>query len=158
LNRTTPASGATLDSAASYVSGWIGARGFGAATDKIDVNEYGFDAAFKWMGLSLQAEYLLGEAEAQSSGELRRAHGFYAQAGYMVIPKKLELAVRYSYLDPNRGQTNDTQTEQIGSISYYFDKHNLKLQGDVANIHKQIPASGARTDDMVYRLQAQIIF
>ncbi len=79
-----------------------------AANDKLDVDSYGADLAFKWMGLSLQGEYLLGQAEAQSNGHLLRAQGFYAQAGYMIIPQKLEVAFRYSYLDPDRDASNTT--------------------------------------------------
>jgi len=108
------------------------------------------------MGFSLQGEYLLGQAEAQSNSRILRAHGFYAQAGYMIIPKKLEAAIRYSYLDPNRDVANDNTIETIGAVSYYFDKHNLKLQGDVGNIHKQ--TSTGPTDDMQYRVQVQLIF
>ena len=109
------------------------------------------------MGLSLQGEYLLGQAEAQSNGHLLRAQGFYAQAGYCIIPKTLEAAIRYSYLDPNRDAANDLQIDTHGALSYYFNKHNLKLQGDVTNSHKQQSAT-VRTDDMIYRLQAQVIF
>ncbi len=47
-------------------------------------------------------------------------------------------------------------TEQIGAVSYYFNKHNLKLQGDVGNIHDQ--TMDLTDDDMQYRVQAQIIF
>jgi phosphate-selective porin OprO/OprP len=155
FNKTTPATGATLDSTASNVSGWIGTT-LGTATDKIDTDSYGGDLAFKWMGLSLQGEYLLGQADAQVGGQKKRAHGFYAQTGYMIIPKKLEVAFRYSYLDKNRSVINDLITEQIGAVSYYFSKHNLKIQGDVGNIHTQ--TSTQKLDDMQYRVQAQIIF
>lgn len=154
LNKLTAT---TLDSTASYVSGttgWVGTN-FGIANDKIDVDEYGFDAAFKWMGFSLQAEYLLGQGEIQRTGQLKRAHGFYSQASYMIIPEKLQLAVRYSYLDPNRDAANDNRTEQIGAISYYFNRHNLKLQADIGNIHDQALAN---RDVMQYRFQAQIVF
>jgi phosphate-selective porin OprO/OprP len=161
MNKTTPATGATLDSTASNVSGWIAPTtailtAFGAPADKIYTDSYGADLAFKWMGVSLQGEYLLGQAEANSNGALRRAQGFYTQASYMIIPKKLGVAFRYSYLDPNRDNANDTKTEQIGAVSYYFDKHNLKVQADVANIHTQTTTTP--TDDMQYRVQAQIIF
>jgi hypothetical protein len=74
----------------------------------------------------------------------------------MIIPKTLEVAFRYSYLDPNRDVAKDLMTEQIGAVSYYFNKHNLKLQGDVGNIHDQ--ANGTYRDNMQYRVQAQIIF
>ena len=82
--------------------------------------------------------------------------GFYAQAGYCIIPKTLEVAFRHSYLDPDRDVSNDLQTDIQGAVSYYFNKHNLKLQGDVTNGHIQHAAGP--TDDMIYRLQAQVIF
>lgn len=167
LNKTTTGTTAALDNNISNYatsSGWLG-KGFSsakfAANDKIDVDSYGVDLAFKWMGLSLQGEYLLGEAESQrtTAKNLLLARGFYAQAGYMVIPKTLEVALRYSYFDPNNSTTNDHITEQIGAVSYYFSKHNLKIQGDVGNIHTQSSANPTKpTDDMQYRLQAQIIF
>ncbi len=160
LGKTTTGTTASLESnVPNYAtsSGWLG-KGFasiGAPNDKFDIDTYGADIAFKWMGLFFQSEYLLAQAEAHSNGQLLRAHGFYAQAGYMVLPE-LELAFRYSYLDPNRDKANDNITEQIGAISYYFNKHNLKLQADVGNIHTQ--NSSTPTDDMQYRVQAQIIF
>jgi phosphate-selective porin OprO and OprP len=129
---------------------------FAAVGDKLDIDSYGADLAFKWMGISLQGEYLLAQAENQRSGGLLRAQGFYAQAGYMVLPKTLEIAFRYSYLDPNRDASNDHLTEQIGAVSYYFSKHSLKIQADAGNIHTQ--TSTKPTDDMQYRVQAQIVF
>jgi phosphate-selective porin OprO/OprP len=151
-------------------AGWLGSNsgkgfnkaGFAAANDRLDVDSYGADLAFKWMGLSLQGEYILGQAEAQSNGNLLRAQGFYAQAGYMILPKTLEVAFRYSYFDPDRDVVNNNVTEQIGAVSYYFNKHNLKVQADVGNIHTQgnqtVAGVSKPTDDMQYRVQAQIIF
>ena len=103
------------------------------------------------------AEYLLGQAEGDNSGALLRAQGYFIQAGYCVLPKKLEVAARWSYVDPDRDAANDLRTEVGGAVSYYFNKHNLKLQGDVANLHTQRSAT-VQTDEMQYRLQAQIIF
>ncbi|HEY3309670.1 MAG TPA: hypothetical protein VGJ93_14550 [Desulfuromonadaceae bacterium] len=94
--------------------------------------------------------------EGKTSGRLLRAHGFYAQTGYLVIPKHLELAIRYSWMDPNRDSiTSDLRSELTGAISYYFDRHNLKLQGDISNTHDQ---STSFSDDMTYRGQAQLLF
>jgi phosphate-selective porin OprO/OprP len=157
----------TYNTVAPYAngSGWVN-TGLNNSTGPLKttlgrylVNSYGIDGAFKWMGVSVQSEYMVGQADSQalSSNNILRAQSFYAQAGYMVIPKKLEAAFRYSYYDPNRDVSNDTQTEQIGCLSYYFNKHNLKLQGDIGNIHQQ-NTSGSATNTMQYRLQAQIIF
>jgi len=129
----------------------------GIQSEKVDVHLYGVDAAFKWMGAYAVAEYLLGQAEGTDSGALLRAHGYFIQAGYCVLPKKLEVAGRWSYMDPDRDTANDLRTEVGGAISYYFNKHNLKLQGDVVNLHTQRSAT-VQTDEMQYRVQAQIIF
>jgi phosphate-selective porin OprO and OprP len=169
FRNTVNKTGTTLDvTVPNYAGsgGWLGKgfkkAGFASANDKLNVDSYGADLAFKWMGLSVQGEYLLGQAEAQSNGHLLRAQGFYVQSGYMVIPKNLELAIRYSYLDPDRDVANDLISEQIGAISWYFDKHSLKIQGDVGNVHTQgnqtVGGVTRPTDDMQYRVQAQIIF
>ena len=137
-------------------SGWLG-KGLSnfKTTEEINVNTYGIDAAFKWQGLSATGEYLMGEAKGDKSGTLLKAKGFYAQAGYFIIPQTLEAAFRYAYLDPNRSKSNDLKVETQGAVSWYFNKHNLKLQGDVTNSHDQSKGS---TDDMIYRLQATVIF
>ena len=158
---------AVPSSSAPGSGGWLGRdlttnTAFAKKGDKLDVESYGGDLAFKWMGISLQGEYLLGQAENQRTGKLLRAQGYYAQTGYMIIPKTLEAAFRYSYLDPNRDVSNDLITEQIGAVSYYFNKHNLKVQADFGNIHTQgnqtVKGVSKPTDDMLYRVQAQIIF
>lgn len=137
--------------------GWLG-KGINtfAGSEKVDINTYGVDAAFKWQGFSAQGEYFMGQADGQTSNKTLRAHGFYAQTGYFIIPEHLEVAARYGYLDPNRDVANDHQIESAGAVSYYFSKHNLKLQADYTNIHKQ--AAPNKTDDGQFRLQAQIIF
>lgn len=139
-------------------SGWLG-KGLSTftASEKIDVNTFGLDAAFKWLGASAQAEYLVGQADGQDSNATLRAHGFYAQAGYCLIPGTVEVALRYSYVDPNRDKSNDLQSDTQGALSWYINKHNLKLQGDVTNSHKQ-NGTKTSTDDMIYRLQAQVTF
>ena len=137
-------------------TGWLG-KGVGSfnATEKVGVDTYGVDAAFKWKGFSAQGEYLLGLVDGATTGNTLRAEGLYAQAGYCIIPKTLEVAVRYSFVDPNTGKSNDLRTDTQGAVSYYFNKHSLKLQGDVTNTHDQ---GKSRSDDMSYRVQAQVIF
>jgi len=133
-----------------------------AATEELDIDTFGCDAAFKWRGLYAQAEYFQGRIEGRSSHNTLRAQGFYGQAGYFVIAKRLEIAARYAYLDPNSTVGNDRWVETTGAVSWYFDRHNLKIQGDYTDIHKQAALafnSGPNaTDDKRFRLQAQIIF
>ncbi|MBI5419944.1 MAG: porin [Deltaproteobacteria bacterium] len=143
-----------------YVSstGWLG-KGAAAFdnTEKVDIDSFGVDAAFKWMGLFLQGEYLGGEAEGKKTGKTLKARGFYAQAGYFVLPRRVEVAARYSYVDPNRDRTQDLQAETQGAVSCYFHGHRLTVQGDYTNIHTQVPGKSS-TDDKQVRLQAQVEF
>jgi len=103
LDNTISNYAAVPSSTAPGSGGWLGRdltsnTAFAKKGDKLDVESYGGDLAFKWMGLSLQGEYLLGQAENQRTGKLLRAQGFYVQTGYMIIPQTLEAAFRYSYL------------------------------------------------------------
>ena len=142
-------------------AGWLGKAATGTAifdnTEKVDVGTYGFDAAFKWRGFSAQGEYFGGKAEGQTQDRTVNSRGYYGQAGYFLLPKKLEVAARYSCVDPNRDINQDLQVEVTGAVSYYFQGHNLKLQGDYTNIHKQIAGKQA-TDDQQLRVQAQLAF
>ncbi len=158
LQKTTATSFEPNSVTLAGTSGWLG-KGISTFTtgEKIDINNYGVDAAFKWLGASAQAEYLLGQADGHVSDRTLRAHGYYIQAGYCIIPKTVEVAFRYSFVDPNRDAARDQQVDTQGAVSWYINKHNLKLQGDVTNIHKQ-NGTKPTSDDMQYRLQAQIIF
>ena len=60
-------------------------------------------------------------------------------------------------LDPNRDTSGNLQAETQGAVSYYFNKHNLKLQADYTNSHKQ-NGTKSSTDDKIVRVQAQIVF
>ncbi|MCM0081229.1 OprO/OprP family phosphate-selective porin [Geomonas sp. Red32] len=136
-----------------------------SVTESADINTAGFDTAFKWRGFSAQGEYFMAQADGQTTGNRLRAEGFYVQAGYFVIPKTLELAGRYSYIDPNQDVAGDRWTESTGAVSWYINKHNLKLQADYTNVHRQAliattnkGASANPTDDQQVRLQAQLLF
>lgn len=159
LRKTAAATFETTNNGYAGASGWLGSNAavFGS-NEKVDINSFVIDAAAKWMGAFVQAEYFWGQADGAITDSTLRAQGYYAQAGYCILPKRLEAAVRYSYLDPNRDRANDTQTEIIGAVSYYFNNHNLKLQADVGSIHRQNPTNGTRTDDMQYRMQATVAF
>jgi len=143
-------------------SGWLGKAAANTAifdnTERVDIGTYGFDAAFKWRGLSVQGEYFGGKAEGKTNGRTVRSRGYYAQAGYFLLPKRLEVAARYSSVDPNRSTSRDLQVEVTGAVSYYFEGHNLKVQGDYTNIHIQRAVGLQPTDDKQLRVQAQVAF
>ena len=150
-------------------SGWVGigsplmpASAKFATSEKLQINAVGYDTAFKWLGLYAQAEYFTGRAEGETSRNTLRASGFYGQTGYFLIPKRLEVAARYAYLDPNLDVPNDHWVETTGVVSWYINKHFLKLQADFTAIHKQkaLAFNGGPngTDDKRVRVQAQLYF
>lgn len=147
-------------------AGWfaLNNKGSVSATGKedIDFNMFSLDTAFKWRGLYLTGEYMSAEGDIQRNSYKQRAMGFYTQAGYMIIPKTVELAYRYAYLDPNRDAGNDHWIENSMAVSWYIKEHNLKLQADYTAIHKQsaiASTSGTQpTDDNQARVQLQLVF
>jgi len=60
------------------------------------------------------AEYVHG-----TDASIKR-DGWYAQAGYFVLPK-LQLLAKYDTYDPNKVITTDRSTIYIGGINYVFN-------------------------------------
>ena len=86
--------------------------------------------AFKYAGLSLRAEYFNRvnfDDQSPKSGDAD-AQGYYAQAGYMLIPKRLEAAFRGSQVV--RKGSDDDELEYVAALSYFFKGHKAKLQMD----------------------------
>ena len=140
-------------------NGWLGTavkgKYFGtAAAEKIKVDSWEADLAFKWLGASVQGEYFWGRGEGEGSGKELVAEGAYLQAGYFVIPKRLELALRYAWMDPNRYLASNAISEVQGGVNYFFYGNNLKIQGDIGNRHTY----KNKADDLVARAQLQLLF
>lgn len=156
---TTYASVDNNNSSFAGSSGWLGMAAKNkyfstTAVEDIKVDAFEADLAFKWMGASLQSEYFWGQGEGEVSKKKAVAVGAYAQAGYFVIPQRLELAMRYAWLDPNRFVKNDMLSEVQGGVNYFFSGNDIKFQADITNKHTY----KTKADDMVYRAQMQILF
>jgi len=77
--------------------------------------------------------------------DLGQAWGWYSQVGKYIIPRKLELAVRYGVLDPSTKQKHDLTKEFGAALSYSFDgTYNNRLIIDYSNITM---GSGGRAPD-----------
>lgn len=96
-----------------------------------ETNLINVDANLKYMGWGLHAEYFNRNNNSNGVGE---PSGFYAQAGYYFMPKKMELAARYGYTDCDNGLAsgtcsgNDNISEVSATLNYYFWRHSLKAQ------------------------------
>ena len=86
-------------------------------------------------GFFLTGEYIqmtrsIGESNVGSSG-------FYGQAGYILIPKTLEIVGRYSQYDPDTETDNDAVSEIRGGFIVYHAGHNHKLSVEGVQITQQ---------------------
>jgi phosphate-selective porin len=124
--------------------------------DELDWDLYTANLHARWKGATFGAEYFRLNAEPDTGDDFD-ADGYYVQAGYMVVPKTLELAARYSAIestDDNAPEQFDKQEYQAG-VNYYFAKHNAKLQADYTHVKDDLNDDA---DDNIIRLQAQVIF
>jgi phosphate-selective porin len=160
------------------VSGADVGGGFGADNDVMDVAlaldsftaatfaaSYGADLTWllytanlnaSWKGASFAAEYYNLNADPAAGSDFD-ADGYYVQAGYQVIPEKLELGVRYSAVestDANASAKFDKAQTQIGA-NYYFARHNLKVQSDLTFVKDDLAAN---RDDTIFRVQTQFYY
>ncbi|MDD2580676.1 MAG: porin [Desulfuromonadaceae bacterium] len=148
-------------------TGWLGSNAgqFGAKAN-VNVNMLEGDMAFKYSGFSLQGEYFWAEGTGDSATAGKSAtvisKGFYTQAGYFVIPKTVEVAARYGWMDYNQDMTGSLKSEVQGAVSWYIAGHNLKIQADVTKSYAQNKVDnrvpGGSVNDTIFRTQAQLLF
>ena len=108
-----------------------------------DVYQLTADIAFKYQNFSFEGGYHFRNIDPEEPtpfGE-QDANGFYLQGGYFLVPKKFELAARYSWVDPDNPNTteNNEETEYTGGLSYYLSGHSLKLQANYSLFTTETP-------------------
>jgi phosphate-selective porin OprO/OprP len=113
----------------------------------------GADVAFKYKGFSAFAEYFARNRKPEVSASFD-SPGFHAQAGYVLVRHKWEVAARYAWFDPNDLIPNNDRTEIGGAMSYYIKKHLLKIQGDFRSIKDE----ARDTTDQELRVQTAVVF
>lgn len=78
-------------------------------------NREGIDARYTQGPLSITTEYDKGK-----DGAIKR-DGWYAQATYFIIPKRLQLAAKYDTYYPNNVVTTDHSNWYVGGVNCYFN-------------------------------------
>ncbi|MEP9410757.1 MAG: porin [Candidatus Brocadia sp.] len=115
------------------------------------------ELSMKYRGISWHNEYFMRSDDPESGGESVESNGFFSQVGYFVIPKRLEVATRYSMFDPDNDISDDIRREYTGGINYYFRGHRSKIQADVGHFVTEEGDEHDRNENRV-RLQYQIVF
>ncbi len=141
------------------------------ATTAVDLHNktWAVDYTFKWKGFASVAEYAdrTSESEAPATGAITpefNDKGFLFQASYAFkapgIPGASfwELAFRYAKLDPNDNVSGNDLEEIGGALSYYYNRHSLKVQADYRQLKNDAANAGAGSTNNEFRLQTQLVF
>jgi phosphate-selective porin OprO/OprP len=104
-----------LSVAAAYYNGWDKAIKPDVAGKSQTRNRLGFEISYTLARLSLKGEYILGQ-----DGKSRR-QGWYAQAGYFIIPLKLQVLGKYDSYDPNTNINSNILTNYVIGGNYNFN-------------------------------------
>lgn len=127
--------------------------------------------AMKWRGLAIQHEYHwkqikdTGKGGAGTVGPSQtNLMGSYAQVSYFphylvpAIPKPIEVAFRYGFVDPNVSAGNDTLREYTAALNWFFAGHRNKITVDTTYFTlEQTPPLGQAHEQRV-RLQWDVSF
>lgn len=120
----------------------------------VDFSTWTLDYALKYRGFSLQAEYwfknvtrhnkglpclqttgVSGPCTAFAPGQLGNSTGWYVQSGYYLIPRKVEVAARYAWWDPDTNSGGDLIKETDVSLNWYpFGTYDYSIMLTYSNI------------------------
>lgn len=144
--------------------------GFGIGqAGQFRINQAMQEFRLKWQGFSLQNELhwkqvvdtlKTGDDPAKSIHLL----GAYVQAGYFphylipAIPKQLELAFRYAFVDPDINRPKNRQREVSAAINWFFSGHANKLTLDFSHLSVEDPLLLIEQSEQRARLQWDISF
>lgn len=105
----------------------------------------GLELAWKWRRLFATGEYYDQSTERQNPAPALEdvdSDGWHVQAGWMAIPEKLELGLRYATVDANNDVDDDATTEARVGLNWFWKSHNLKLQTDLGQLEYEANAPG----------------
>ncbi|HET6372987.1 MAG TPA: porin [Candidatus Polarisedimenticolia bacterium] len=134
------------------------------AGDDLARQVYGADLSFKFKGLSVLGEFYQRKSQPEVSIDFDST-GYYAQVGYFIYKRHVEVALRHAMIDPRDNTVdsaglqvatiaNDHRIERGVAVNWFMNKHSLKLQTDYIQVEDELRD---RTDDQA-RLQMQIMF
>jgi len=135
-------------------------RSVGVVDGQFEINQGVQEFAFKWNGLSIQEEFHVKRVTNRSTSLRTTSFGSYAQVGYFphaligFIPRPLEFAYRYAFVDPDDSVGSDVRREHTVAANWFFAGHRNKITVDYSHLTQ---AGGFTPVDRV-RLQWDISF
>ena len=111
----------------------------------------------KYRRLFVMADYYTRSVDVPAGADDIESDGYVAQVGVFLVPSKIEVALRYSEVDPDTEADDDGLTEARIGFGWYFSKHDLKFQADYGQLEREADAPEDDTLN-VFRAQMQIVF
>lgn len=126
----------------------------GAKPGQYKINQMMEEVHFKWKGFSFLHElHAKSIKDTLNNDEETNLLGGFVQAGYFphqqinFIPKNIELAGRYAFVDMDRDRDNDKQTELSAAINYFLEGHLNKLSLQLSRLTVEDPIKLKKNDD-----------
>lgn len=117
-----------------------------AAAGQYRINQMMEEVNFKWKGFSFLHEFHAKNIQdTVTNDDDTTLLGGFVQAGFFpheqmpLIPKNIEVAGRYAFVDMDNGRRNDKQTELSGVINYYLQGHFNKLSVQLSRLSVEDP-------------------
>jgi len=147
----------------------------------MQINQFGFDMAMKYMGFSATGEYILRIVDPRRAGRRPFApwwlmtrqgdttvqHGAYLQMGYLLpipgLEDKLEAVARVGGVS-TLANGQEGSWEYAAGLNYYLEGDSVKLQMDVTKIYEMPMSSmhysmaNVNDDAWIWRVQLQVSF
>jgi hypothetical protein len=117
-----------------------------------EVEQWLFETAWQRDGASWQQEWHHKRVRDTVAGETTTLTGGYVQAGlfphsaWVSVPRPLEFALRYAWVDPNDKRDADRQTETTVAMNWFFRGHRNKLTADYGWLTNDLAQPGARQE------------
>jgi phosphate-selective porin OprO/OprP len=118
----------------------------GAKSGQYEINQMMEEVHFKWNGFSFLHElHAKRIKDTLNNDEETDLLGGFVQAGYFphrqlnFIPKNLEFAGRYAFVDMDTDRNNDKQTELSAVINYFMEGHFNKLSLQLSRLSVEDP-------------------
>lgn len=108
----------------------------GAFDNADDQTGYNVEFAYRQGRFFSTAEYFRATDEQQvpTIGRDIDSRGVHAQAGFMAVPRRLEVAWLFARIDGDTRVDNSSLTETRSVLNYFWVGHNVKLQADFGGV------------------------
>ncbi len=113
----------------------------------VDRNRYGFDLNYDLKDLAIRGEYIHG------TDDLIDREGYYFQAGYCFLQKKIQLIAKYDFYDADKAKADNASNWYVFGANYNFNT-NVRLQANYTVKQEE----GTSIDNNFASVQFQIGF